>query len=205
MSSSTNTEGTSSDTISAITEERPQELEAPINNRSIMSKHIGPVLVVSNFFLIVYLTMMIIVATVIIEVRWPEVISVSQQQTWSFPIYDRCLEVLNIVWAALMILFLLFGIVSVVIDSPAERQLLLSWIHVIGLTVVSVVQLVMSILYFVTLKDANMTAFFTSIFGVMMAWGIIVAALRVFILKRDLSLLKVAMLELDSVKILSDS
>ncbi|KAL0482386.1 developmentally-regulated membrane protein [Acrasis kona] len=167
-----------------------------------LSNRAASIMAVSNFFFLVYLVMMIVVATIVIELKTPESITVIQQQNWYFPAYDRFVEVFNIIWASFLSLVLCTGIGLSMLDLSAERRLLISWGHLVLLIIGSVVQEVFCVLYFVMLGDAETTAFFSSLFGVFSVWCIGCASYKVYALTKESGDYRQALIEL---KIMSTS
>jgi magnesium-transporting ATPase (P-type) len=155
------------------------------------SKRIGALLVVNNFFFIVYVVLMIIVATLVLELQ-TETISVAQQQSYHFPVFNRVIEVCSIVCAAVLTVVLSIGITSNLSEciSPG-KQLILSWIHFTNLILFGSGLMVLSVYYFILFHDSFISVFFLTIYGVFLGTSFITALLRIVVLTKELNARKI--------------
>jgi hypothetical protein len=171
-----------------------------------ISSRIAPATAVANFFVIVYLMIMMTVATVVAEVRWSELISVAQMQNFSVPVYDRFIQIFSIVWSVINVGVLTFGIVAYAIEMRKRRQLLLSKIHLVALCVASLIQFVASLLYFISLKDGEMAAFFLCVYTLLAAISISICTTHVYIFTKETNKHKLnKQIKLEQVAIMADA
>jgi hypothetical protein len=155
------------------------------------SRRIGGLLVVTNFFYIVYISLMVVVATLVLELH-SDNISVSQQQNYHFPTFHRAIEVSSIVCAALLTFGLSLGITSNLSDCISPKaSLVLSWIHFIMVLPLGPGLTVLSAYYFLILADSWMTIFFLTILGTFVVLNIILALSRVVALMMEMRARKI--------------
>jgi uncharacterized protein YacL len=180
-------EDISDDIASSPSDQSSELIQVPLQQEQQfkMSTRTAPVLAVTNFFFIIYLILMIIIATVIAEIKSPQLISVSQMQSWSIPFYDRFVEVFSIICAAVLVAVLCGGIALTSIEMPEKTTLRFAWAHLISLCGSCLVQFIITVMYLVSLEDVSMTAFFITVFVLFVGASAFCAALHVYMLDKE--------------------
>ncbi|KAL0488106.1 hypothetical protein AKO1_008935 [Acrasis kona] len=165
----------SDETTSLMPAQHP--VDRYIRNQYKWSKRFGAILAISNTFLLVLICLMTAIVTVLLEYRDTGSITVTQQEEYVFPQYDRAMEISCIISTILLSIVLMVGITSNL--SPPYIQVILSWVYLLLYSIVAPLHLTITVLYFIIIKDSWILTFFITLLGSAIAWIFLCSLCRV--------------------------